>query len=740
MSGYKGDKYAGNASPSPKQGSLSKMSGKNQPPRKEMRADFLLNFQRPPSYQRQQNNYAPPPRRSRPSARTHTAASLKGRFVQSSFRLFVEDEASPDVIDAAFDGDTMLNWETVRRVDLICEQQPKCPICLELELAVPKITRCGHLFCLPCIMRYFSTLKGYNGKVYQQCPVCKEQVCPDDLISARLEMAKTLREGSSMTFVLAQKDIGSALVGLANARIGSDSLGAQGRMFRLPYEGEPGWKHSRMILLRPDEAESIYIEELQELEIFRERCIEQGDTELVPSTTAAAELLQKLQKQRQAAAPQLRSPGAKDQRSAAGRKRVDSYGSASLGSEGVPEQEDEDLLPPPSLRIQGVAEEDDNDAEEGQFEDLSQSGGGTVPSTPNMGAASSSQSPSGPGPSTKSPGLGPSSSKGISFYQAHDGRPIFFQPFYTKLLLHEHGGRWDRLPLELPEIRLERISEDTVTEETRKRHKFLSHLPLGSTVSFCEVDLRPHLSRETKEFFAEDFAKRRQQRKKDEARNRNQERRSKARAEQEEERFYNSLDVRPSNMQALPTKEDFAATLDGRTEIPEDATGENGDAAEGIDEPEGPTLADKIKEKMASKKAKARQAKAQQEYFPELASGAASSSSAWGASKGSSRATSGNAWGKKVPGGEKTASSSATVEAPVKEEAPDSWEDIQDQPSFGEALEAALRKTSDSAGPGASTSAAAADKEQEAEASGSTAAAKKKKGRAGKATTIRLFG
>lgn len=329
-------------------------------------------------------------------------------------------------------------------------------------------------------------------------------------------------------------------------------------------------------------------------------------------------------------------------------------------------------------------------------------------------------------------------------------------PFFSKILLHEHGGRWDRLPATLDEVRVERLHETTVSEDTRRRHKFLSHLPLGSLVSFAEVDLRNYLSRETKELFAEDFAKRRQHRKKDQQRELKQERISKERAAEEEERYYRELGrSHPSSItfQLPPTKEDFAVDLHGRTgENSEAQPSEGADVEQNADQEEsGPTLADKLKQKMTKQVRPKDRPKAAPAFsvdgagaFPELGGGAASSSgpSAWGRGKGASLA-------KKDAGGPLGASQASAAAEPAGPP-PDNW-DSEEEPSFGVALEAALRTAGASSGPTAQADGVTADRagaadaleEDPPDAAGQNATAsggKKKKGRASKATTIRLFG
>jgi len=495
----------------------------------------------------------------------------------------------------------------------------------------------------------------------------------------------------------------------------------------LPHQGDPGWKLSRLMLLTPEDSAHIWESELKELQRFRETALEQGDTELLPSATAAAELLQRQRKERLASRTIVASP---EMPAAAGTR----CSRASSGASDVMCQEGE-LLPPCAMALlqqhEGGARDDAQIEQIGHDHDEDAD---SLPVTPTMSAqleAACILSPSGVSP--QSPSLQPSISRSISFFQAQDGRPIFLQPFFTKLLLHEHG-RWDRLPAQLPELRIERIHEETVSQETRKRHKFLQHLPLGSTFSFAEVDLRSFLSKETREHFADDFMKRRQQQKKDQARTKHQERISKARAAEDEERFYSSLNLAPVVNQVLPTKEDFAVPLPGRSDEEVLITGSEvleAGQAEGSGDPGGedaPTLADKIKEKMASKKRQEQQARKQQCYFPEVGGNigaiSGSASSSWGPGLGSSRAT---GWGKKdAVGG---------VDAPTTKASPCQFEE---RATFGSALEAALKRSSapsETGGVNAASSRAVQDTEEVGQAS----AGKKKRGKA-KPTAIRLFG
>ena len=81
------------------------------------------------------------------------------------------------------------------------------------------------------------------------------------------------------------------------------------------------------------------------------------------------------------------------------------------------------------------------------------------------------------------------------FYQAADGQHYYLHPLDIKVLKHEFGS-YDNFPskLILPIIA---VYESTVTNDLRKRCKYLAHLPLACDITFCEVDLSDVVSSPT---------------------------------------------------------------------------------------------------------------------------------------------------------------------------------------------------------------------------------------------------
>jgi hypothetical protein len=83
-----------------------------------------------------------------------------------------------------YDPDTSLPWEHVEAMISTNENSTSCCICMG-TLFVPNATRCGHIFCLTCVMRYLyfdgEGGDGYVAAPSQKCPLCNHSVCLKDL-------------------------------------------------------------------------------------------------------------------------------------------------------------------------------------------------------------------------------------------------------------------------------------------------------------------------------------------------------------------------------------------------------------------------------------------------------------------------------------------------------------------------------------------------------------------------------
>lgn len=80
-------------------------------------------------------------------------------------------------------------------------------------------------------------------------------------------------------------------------------------------------------------------------------------------------------------------------------------------------------------------------------------------------------------------------------YQLVDGQHVYLEPVWVRVLLHHYTGDADGWGLvgELPRslsLPVVHTSSFTVDFDLRKRYKLMAHLPIGSSVTLCDVDLR----------------------------------------------------------------------------------------------------------------------------------------------------------------------------------------------------------------------------------------------------------
>lgn len=82
------------------------------------------------------------------------------------------------VVNANFDyelykgcPDTLVDWNFIEQINIQTAEEPQCPICLYPPIAA-KMTRCGHVYCWPCILQYLSL----SDKAWRKCPICYEAI------------------------------------------------------------------------------------------------------------------------------------------------------------------------------------------------------------------------------------------------------------------------------------------------------------------------------------------------------------------------------------------------------------------------------------------------------------------------------------------------------------------------------------------------------------------------------------
>ncbi|KAK6218291.1 hypothetical protein LQW54_002819 [Pestalotiopsis sp. IQ-011] len=101
----------------------------------------------------------------------------KAKFVHANYRFVVDPQG--EYAAQASDADKPLDWNNVQQIIASTESQStSCPICLSDPVA-PRMARCGHIFCLPCMIRFMNSTSDDEASSrketrYKKCPICED--------------------------------------------------------------------------------------------------------------------------------------------------------------------------------------------------------------------------------------------------------------------------------------------------------------------------------------------------------------------------------------------------------------------------------------------------------------------------------------------------------------------------------------------------------------------------------------
>ncbi|KAF2400485.1 hypothetical protein EJ06DRAFT_549160 [Trichodelitschia bisporula] len=152
----------------------------------------------------------------------------KARYVHANYRFIVDPKG--DYHAQGVDADVYLDWSNVLQILASSKSQTaSCPICLGVPVA-PRMAKCGHMFCLPCLIRYMHS-NGEKQHVPERrtrckaCPVCGDSIFISETRPVRWyegQEGEPLREGGDVVLRLVKREAGSTL---ALPRDGATALG-----------------------------------------------------------------------------------------------------------------------------------------------------------------------------------------------------------------------------------------------------------------------------------------------------------------------------------------------------------------------------------------------------------------------------------------------------------------------------------------------------------------------------------
>ncbi|KIK70561.1 hypothetical protein GYMLUDRAFT_32606 [Collybiopsis luxurians FD-317 M1] len=451
--------------------------------------NHLLNFTLPPRQHQPLSNL---PRRSRKTGNAHGVWN-KERFVNAQYR-FVMNPSGDYTVHFA-DPDIYFQWNDILQVIIprssayasaaavgenagLHEGHTTCPICLSPPTA-PRMTKCGHIFCFPCILHYLST----SENKWARCPICFDSINSSQLKSVKwyegplnspselpyssssiadLILEDAPREGSTVRMRLIQRPQITTLALPRSDTWPSDLLPPH----QAPFHFLPDvFEFSKFMLATPAQMITDLTRDLDDLALER-RVLAGMSDDLGVSFIDVAD--QKVRNQIEKASsldlPFLRrkiEKAHKDLREIRERAELQERRRKAEGS---------------------------TDPSDIPQEFLAFKSGGTVissiPPTPNNSPAANSRTTPKQRRNINPP---PPSTSTYYYYQAASGLPLYLHPVDIRILL-SHFGEYAYFPDNIT-IRIDAFSEGSVNDDLRKRCKYLAHLPEGADVVFVEADL-----------------------------------------------------------------------------------------------------------------------------------------------------------------------------------------------------------------------------------------------------------
>lgn len=153
----------------------------------------------------------------------------------------------------------LVDWPNIEQIHFFgSSEDPQCPICLYPPVAA-KMTRCGHVYCWPCILHYLA-LSEKNA--WRKCPICYDAVHIDHLKSAVSKPHRNYSCDEHVTFQLMCRQKDSLHVHRTQTLFDDASDDRYPNMSD-DYEKI---KHSKLVLAKPHEILTIIERERTELE------------------------------------------------------------------------------------------------------------------------------------------------------------------------------------------------------------------------------------------------------------------------------------------------------------------------------------------------------------------------------------------------------------------------------------------------------------------------------------------
>ncbi|KAG0378971.1 hypothetical protein BGX24_002200 [Mortierella sp. AD032] len=488
--------------------------------------NHLLNFSFP--VREEPQNTAPVRRRRNVNYQPFN----KEKFINANFRFLMNPRS--DYAVYTMDADAPVQWEDIEQVLITVPQS--CPICLQPPVAA-RVTKCGHVYCFSCVLRYLSLNE--TNKAWRKCPICWDAIYEKDLKSVRsaLEDQHIYDQGEKeIAKQIASKQEVQLEMRLIQRTLNSTVALPRSHSFPLAKDVLPGElqgqppldfvpdailfsrlmittldrivseldRDIRLIDFSMEEARSYdpnhHSEEMVFFEMAKSKIQEkkdkiQDDAKFFPKLALDRERI--LRRHFDHSASEIPSsttaaPTASEDEASAVPSRPalsfvesgpEAYEIGHGATHHVIISEESDT------HVDHSSEQESDTATPQQVSSKHHHGAGRVPNQ---------------------------LTTMYYFYQAANGHHLYLQPLDIRIL-KQHFDTYDRFPDTIM-VKVLGIEETSLTEEVRKKCKYLGHLPLGCEVSFLDVALETIVGEEGVKPFETELRMRRAKRKEKEVR------------------------------------------------------------------------------------------------------------------------------------------------------------------------------------------------------------------------------
>ncbi|KAF8923620.1 hypothetical protein BGZ58_002740, partial [Dissophora ornata] len=395
----------------------------------------------------------------------------KDKFINANFRFLLSPRRNYEVF--TMDADVHVEWDDIEQVLISVPQS--CPICLQPPVAA-RITKCGHVYCFSCVLHYLALSE--SNKAWRKCPICWDAIYEKDLKSVR-----TVQEEHDI-YDQGEKEIAKQIASkqevLLEMRLIQRSLVLPDELKgQPPVEFYPdAMVFSRLMITTLDRIVSELDRDIRSIEFSMEEAksydVNADSEEMVFFEMAMSKIQESKDK--------IQSEAKFFPKVALDRERILREHFDRAANE-EPAIVGEDETPVRAIAYEGTGPEDTPSLVQEESADIESH-------TESAAEGESDATPSSEttaGPATPRSRTANQVSTKFYFYQAANGHHLYLQPLDIRIL-KQHFETYEKFPDTIT-VNVLGIEETSLTEEVRKKCKYLSHLPLGCEVSFLDVAL-----------------------------------------------------------------------------------------------------------------------------------------------------------------------------------------------------------------------------------------------------------